>query len=90
MDLAASVDIPNPLKDFEDIFVTIFSDDFKLFLVRIVREFDRKIDQIFVERSNRSKLLLERDQDESLETLAAFMEEHFSGDLLASAMLNAA
>ena len=40
--------IDDPPKGFEDIFDTIFSDDFKIFLVEIVRKFDRKIDEIFV------------------------------------------
>ena len=73
--------IDDPPKGFEDIFDTIFSDDFKIFLVEIVRKFDRKIDEIFVERSKRRILLDERElkeNDESLESLAQFMEDNFT------------
>ena len=84
------IEIAEPPKELEDIFGTVFSDGFKSFLVKIVRNFGRNVEQIFTERSNRTSLLLGRDQDETLESLAAFIESQFSGDrhLAFSMLLN--
>ena len=77
-----SITILRPPKDLEEIFETIFTEDLKEFVVKICRKFDEKIDRIFLERSKRRIKLEDRElnfPNESLEDLAKFIEEQFTG-----------
>jgi hypothetical protein len=79
----SSISIQDPPTDLTDVFQTIFTDDLRDFVVKICRHFDRKVDQIFVDRAKRRVALeeLELSEDEgSLESLADFIEKQFSSE----------
>jgi hypothetical protein len=76
------IEIISPPDDLVEIYKTIFSEDLKEFVVKICRQFDSKLDRIFVERLKRRILLEEREMsevDESLESLADFVAKKFTG-----------
>jgi len=78
----SSIEIISPPDDLIEIYETIFSEDLKEFVVKICRQFDSKIDRIFVERLKRRILLEEREFNEvveSLESLAGFVAKKFTG-----------
>ena len=80
--MASSVEIISPPEGLSEIYNTIFSEDVKDFVGKICRQFDSKIDRIFVERLKRRILLEERELtevDESLESLADFVAKEFTG-----------
>jgi hypothetical protein len=78
----SSIEIISPPEELTNIYEIIFSEDLKDFVVKICRQFDSKIDRIFVERLKRRVLLEERELlkvDESLESLADFVAKEFTG-----------